>query len=295
MNKLFPVLLLLLHFTGSFAQEKEPKKYVQNSFGSDRVISLPTAEFGRPGSWALVVQHRFGKTDVTDAPFYNLLGMDLSSNIRLGFTVPVTQRLFVGVGRTKYNKTFDAEAKYIVLKQTKNNTTPFSLGIYGNVAYRSADFPNVGSDYYFTDSTAFAYEDIHRLSYSAQFIISRQFTRWLAIQTNPMLVYRNLVDENEENLSFALPVAAKLKTGLFSGVVIEYAHTFETVVTNANLFSVGYEIKTASHEFQIFVSSNNKILNQYAYSSVQNVDLTEGQFYLGFNLNRRFWYKKNKK
>jgi len=57
---------------------------------------------------------------------------------------------------------------------------------------------------------------------------------------------------------------------------------------------LGYEFGTVGHSFQIIVSSSNDLLEQNVYHN-QNLDYTQGKFYLGFNLRRTFWHKKKTK
>lgn len=272
------------------AQQADP--YVKMIFGTTRLINQQTVEPVSKGAFDLNIQHRFGQANLKNNLLKNFFGMDLTSNIRFGFSFPLTRNLSVGIGRTKFDKNYDFDVKFIFLKQTKDNRIPVSMGFYHNTAYMSDDFPELPENYYFSDSaTVFQYYNSHRLSYNTQLIISRKINNSISVQVTPAVVYRNLVPPGEDNLTFALPMGARVKTGLFSSLLMEYAVIANKPEEFVNLYSIAYEIGTAGHHFQITIGNTSSILDQMIYSN-GGIDITEGRFYLGFNILRTFWINK---
>ncbi len=291
LQKLPIIIILILINILSFAQEEAESKFVKKTFRGTRLINTQTVENIPQGAFEFNLQHRFGMADLNDRFLKDFMGLDKTANIRFGFAFPVTDRLLLGIGRTKYQKTFDFEGKYILLKQTKDNKIPISLAVYENVFLRSSDYSRV-------DESEF--KSRYRLSNSSQLIIARKFNDWLSLQISPTYIHRNLVEDYEENNMFALPIAGRIKTSIFSSVVFEYAPVFNkpnfetSNMEIKNPFSIAYEYQTASHVFQVIIGSTFHILDHQHYTTpYRSSSILDGQFYLGFNMSRTFWFNKS--
>lgn len=276
-------------FQLAYTQEKS---FVYKPFATMHLINSQTTETVAKNGYEFVIQHKFGNTDLTDRPFYNLLGMDKSTNIRFGFDIALAKNWTVGVGRTKSDKTFDTSTKYRFLRQTTDNSMPVSAAILGTLFYRSADFPKVRDNYFYTDSTAFSYEKRHRYNYEAAILISRKMTPWITLQVAPTFIRQNLVEPDQENNLFIMPVGGRLNVGLFSSVLFEYSSNLTDQAIYPDNWALAYEIKTSTHAFQIHISSNQAINNHAYYSSTDNAEIAKGSLFLGFTINKLFWIKK---
>ncbi|NJM14849.1 MAG: hypothetical protein HC896_05240 [Bacteroidales bacterium] len=275
------------------AAAQQQKEYVEKTFRSNSLLTLQTVENVPAKSWQLIVQHRFGRADVKKDFLYEFLGMDKTSNIRLGVAIPVTERGYIGAGRTKNNKAVDIEAKYILVKQTSDFRQPVSMALYANAAYNTVRFPENNNGYFEQDSvTAFRYANVHRLSYGYQLLVASKIAPWLSLQLSPTCVYKNLVPPGRDNYSLALNLGGKITVSLMTSVLFEYAVIANKAASQVNPFALGYEIKTASHGFQIFFGSANAILNQELYTTESNADLLDKNFFLAFNIHRSFYIKK---
>ena len=141
------------------------KTVVHKPFATMHLINSHTTETVSKNGYEFIIQHKFGATDLTDRPFYHLLGMDKSTNIRFGFDFALTENTTVGMGRTKTDKTFDGSIKHRFLRQTTDNSMPLTATFLATTYYRSADFAKLSANYYYTDSTSFNYQTRHRFSY----------------------------------------------------------------------------------------------------------------------------------
>ncbi len=294
-NILF-VGLLLSHSDYSNAQEAESQEieYTENTFVSTKLLNCQTTGVLPTGGWQLTIEHRFGIIGTDSTLYHQFLGMDLPANIRLGAAFPISDRWYWGFGRTKVDKTIDLESKYLILRQTKDNSTPVSIAGYVNFMLRTDPFPEEPPNSYFADSlTAFEYKFSHKLSYNTQLIISRKFGNRLSIQVAPVMIYENLVEIGRENYTFALPVSGRYRFGLLNtSLIFEYAPVLYNKSEDfVNPLSIGVEFGTAGHVFQLIVSSSNYILEKNLYTKPSG-DFTEGEFSLGFNIKRTFWSKK---
>lgn len=286
------LFFLCIHFTG----KAQLTPFTENTFRSEQIINIPTMNTLPAGSMNFNIQHRFGKADIQNELMKDFFGMDLTSNIRFGFTFPITSRITAGIGRTKQGDTYDADMKYVFFQQRKDNKTPVSAGIYANVACMSDDFPSVKNNYFETHpEKGFSYENIHRFTYTFQMIVARKFGRNLSFEVAPLLVHRNLTEPGQHNNTWVMPVGGRLKVATFSSVLMEYAPIINKDEKVLHPFSVAYEIGTAGHSFQIIAGNNDGILPGMIYTSDKNADLFKGQFYLGFNIHRTLWLNKKKK
>ena len=274
-----------------FGQEQEQEKF--KAFRGTSLINLKTTENVAKKGFNFVIQHQFGQASLQEDLLRDFFGMDLTSNIRFGFVVPLSRSNYIGIGRTKFNKNYDFEFKQILLKQSPDKRIPLSVALYFNGAISTTDFPGVQPDNYFGDGTTpFEYKFLHRTSYISQLIISKKFGRRFSLLVSPSFVHHNLVDQGEYNKRWVLPFGAEIRTGMFSSIIFEYAHMFDNYGGRDNPYGIGWEFQSASHLFQIFVSNKNNILSQNYLMNPIGADFGNKTFFLGFNLHRTFWVKK---
>lgn len=292
------LLLISILFKQTTAQDESIFEFtneVTKTFYATSLISTQTSEVIPLGQLKFTIKHRFGRTDINKDFLKDFFGMDLSSNIRFGFQVPLTERWYVGVGRTKYEKQYDLESKYALLKQKLDNSMPLNLSLYIDAAIKTDDFPKrlENFNYFQSDSTTeFNYKFNHRMSYNYQIILSRKFAPWLSAQVSPQLIYRNLVAPGKDNMQIAIPMGLRFKVAMFSSIIIDYIPLLNNPnEQRINPWGIGYEIGTPGHSFQFFVSNSPNIMNPHIYSNSRS-DITEGQFYIGFNIHRYLWTKK---
>ena len=291
--KKITILVTLWSFSALlFAQAEEGPKVVKNVFSNSRLINHQTTEMLTKRSYNFSIQHRFGQTGLDESAYKEFLGIDLPANIRFGFTYAILNDLYIGLGRSKSGKTYDGEIKYRLLQQTKDNSMPVSVALYANCALSSADFPALPTNSFFADSiTPFAYTFEHRLSYHYQVIVSKKFGNTLSLQLSPSLVYQNLVKEDRDNYTVALPFAGRVKTGLRSSIIFEYAYiTNNRYEDHLDPVSLGMEFGTAGHTFQLIVTSANGLIDQHTLTELGH-DYGDKKFALGFNITRTFWRK----
>jgi len=112
----------------------------------------------------------------------------------------------------------------------------------------------------------------------------------------PSLTYFNSVQENADSTSgyknLNLGISAGARANVFGShsVIIEY----DQLLTKQNLpvqpkpnLSLGWEISTATHTFQIFAANYNSIINQRNLVFNTN-DWRKSQWLIGFNIHVRF-------
>lgn len=297
MKKLLVILIIFLSCR-LLAQDITPA-YVQRTFESMTLVNTQTTELTPNKGFEFNIQHRFGVVDVEKKPLHDFVGLDLTSNIRFGFAFSVGNRLTVGFGRTKFDKVFDFDIKYLLLRQTKNFKVPVNVAVYGSMGIMSDDFPTLQTEdfyYYYGDSaTEFSYKFSHRVTYLGQILISSKITRWFSVMAAPTFAYRNLVEPGDVNHRIAIPLGAKFKTGFMTSVLLEWSPVVNRPDEYHNPISLAFEIRPVGHVFQVVISNSQQIPGQDLYTrNEHNVNPWEGKFYLGFNLHRNLYYSRKK-
>jgi Membrane bound beta barrel domain (DUF5777) len=288
MKKLLILLTLSLSITSLFAQvdtlKQATSKPVRFTFGTTTLIDNSTVETIYKGGLELEISHRFSLIQ----NYHDLFGIYGSANTRIGLNYGITDRLMIGAGTTKDYQLQDINWKYLILRQTEDNRMPVSLSYFGNIV---ADLRTSDA---FGPSERF--RQIHRLSYFTQLIVARKINNMFSVQVAPSLIYFNSVPQNVDstagykNLNFGLSAGARANLFKSHSLILEYDQLLTkqdiAVQPKPNL-SLGWEIGTATHSFQIFVSNYNQIINQRNLVFNTN-DFKKGDYLVGFNIHVRF-------
>ena len=137
------LLLLFLSMIQAVGQETDTESiYKENVFIATQLINTQTTGTLPKGGFEFKIQHRFGVIGTDESIYQQFLGFDLPANIRLALLFPFSDRWYIGLGRTKVDKTIDLESKYLLLQQTKDNRMPISMALYGNFMTRTEPFPD---------------------------------------------------------------------------------------------------------------------------------------------------------
>jgi len=261
----------------SLLGEEETVNYVTASFKSDRVINLHSLENTAGGELDVKISHRFG---FLSGGFYELFGLD-QATIRIGGDYGITDRLMVGVGRSSFEKTYDAFVKFKLLRQsTGTKKMPVTLAFLTTTAVKTIKPSNPDQENYFSS----------KLYYTFQFILGRKFSDAFSLQLSPTLVHRNLViSEAEKNDVLALGVAGRIKLGKRTSLNGEYIYVLPDQIGEDyhNSLSVGFDIETGGHVFQLhFTNSTSMIEKGFVAETVG--DWGKGDVHFGFNIARSF-------
>ena len=301
MNRLFKIIVVLLAFPVlALGQEEEvvEHKDIDRTFSGQTIINAQSVDLmPKTKGFGMIIQHRFGTITPDKQAILQFLGFDLPANIRFGFSYTFCRWFQMDIGRTKAAKMYDLGGKFRIMKQTTDNHRPLSISAYANIAINSDEFPMVSDREFFSDSvTPFKYRFEHRMNYSLQFMFARKFGDIASVQLSPILTYRNLAPAYGSNLAFSIPISGRFKVSKKSSILFEYAPVIVGRQPSNHLdpFSIGYEIATVGHVFQIVFSTTNEIMENRLYSEpTQRYD--KGYFLLGFNIMRSIWIRPKKK
>jgi opacity protein-like surface antigen len=259
------------------------KSWVTGTFKATHVVNMKTVESPAKGAMVFLIQHRFGQLN---SGSYNFFGLD-NATLRLGLDYGITDRLTAGVGRSSLLKTYDGFLKFKLLRQTDGSPAmPVSVSL-------------VGSIYNYTENIAFEsyLNGIHRTSYATQLLIARKFNSNLSLQLAPTWLHYNLASKvNDKNDVFALGIGGRMKINRRMSINAEYNYLPSgQVVSNTvyNSFSLGWDIETGGHVFQL-VFSNSQSMAETQYITQTTGRWGKGDIFFGFNLSRTFNLKKKR-
>lgn len=265
---------------------------VQETFSGTRILNGHSVETLKKKTLQFRIEHRFGDMlpgwDASELA-QTWLGFDQASDIRFAFEYGISDKLMIGLGRSKgtgrpYRSLIDGFAKYRILTQNKSTKMPLSMTFVGSstLSYMKAS-PDITQVQHFPK---FA----HRMAYSAQLNMARKFGERFSLALMPTYVHRNYVDIDDANGLFALGAAFNLKFTKEMGIIAEYYHAFHdnTIRTNNfNSLSAGFEYSSNGHIFKV-VLTNSEGFNETQFIPGTYSDWLNGEFRLGFSITRNF-------
>lgn len=274
-------------------------KPVKNTFQSVWLIDNQTVLVPVKGTVEMDIMHRFG---VVNNGYKDFWGFFAPSNIRLGVSYSPINKLFVGVGITKSNLLWDANAKYSIITQTKG-VYPVSISYYTNVGYDTRKDEDKSIFSHSTD----------RFSFFNQLLIARKVSEKLSLQVAPSLSHQNAVSgfytkndstgnevfKNMKNNHFSVALSGRLKVSQSTSLICNYEQPITKHATNnpnPNI-SFGVELGTSGHCFQLFFTNyyllspqRNSLYNTnnpLGYTKDEKgTKVTGSKFLIGFNITR---------
>ncbi|HEY4108849.1 DUF5777 family beta-barrel protein [Puia sp.] len=271
----------LLNMLNDSMSTHKGKTYIRGTFKAEHIINAQTVESPANGNLNFVIQHRFGQLN---SGAYNFFGLD-NATLRLGLDYGITDDLSVGVGRSSYLKTFDGYLKYKLLKQTEGPQMPFTVDLLGTITNYTQN--DIGKPYLNAK---------YRTAYSGELLIARKLSSSLSLQVTPTYVHYNLVPTvADKNDVFALGLGGRMKITRRMSINAEYDIVPKNQVVSTtvhNSLSLGWDIETGGHVFQlVFSNSQSMLATQYLTQTTGTWG--KGDIYFGFNISRNFNLKKS--
>ncbi len=266
-----------------FGEEEPTIDYAFATFKTTRIAVGQSIENPPNGNLVFVVSHHFG---AINQGFYEFFGLDQATT-RIGFEYGINDWVAVGIGRSTMNKTFDGFVKVKILRQsTGARRMPISVSYFGSTAINSLKWQDPDRTNYFSS----------RMSYAHQILIARKFSSSLSFQLMPSLIHRNMVErEIDENDVFAIGAGGRAKVSKRVSVNAEYYYLLpgQTADDFYNTFTIGVDMETGGHVFQLFATNGRGPIEQY-YIPQTSGSWLNGDIHIGFNITRAFVIKKPK-
>lgn len=264
--------------------DKPKKEFVKYAFKSPRVINGHSMEFLAPGTMDFRILHRFG---LFSQGYDNFFGLDQAS-MRMGFDFGVTRNLMFGFGRSTYKKELDGYIKFApVMQSTGYHSFPVTVAMVAGMTMNTLPWADPTAKNFFSS----------RLAYYFQTIIGRKFSEGITLQVTPTLVHNNLAPlQTQSNDIYAVGFGGRAKFSKRMAFTWDYFYVVNGIQPGVNFhpLSVGVDIETGGHVFQLHVS-NSAGMNERAFITETTNDWSKGEIRFGFNLSRVFQLKKNKR
>ena len=301
-NISFIVLFSLISIM-SFAQDaatdstgvKEKDKPVRSPFESGYLIGAQTTVIQNVNTLEAVIQHTFGTIQNGHSDLWGIYAP--GANIRLGLDYVLFKNFQIGLGITKKNMMTDLNVKWTIMQQTRKNTFPVAIALYGNVAMDGRNISAFESGQVrvaYHDGLYTSFKGDDRISYFSELIIGRKFNNWLSLQAAVSFTHYNSVGVLYDHDKVGLHCNGRIKVSPQGSIIFNYDEPLKIkdiseqhVWTNPakpNL-AFGYEISTSTHAFQIYMGTADGLLPQDNMMWNQN-DFTKHELFIGFNITR---------
>jgi len=274
------LILPLFVFSQKKSKDSIIDKPERSAFEAQIVIDNASNVLYNRNTLDVQMSHRFGTINGGNN---DLAGIWAPSNIRIGLSYSVLDRVTVGYGTSKFDRLQDFNLKLALLRQTRSGKVPLSITYYGNwvISALPEDHFNLIQD---------------RYSFFNQIIFARRFNSKLSLQIAPSISHYNVVESFMQNDRIAIAFGGRYKVSPNTAILLDYSQPITQfdddpdrpdVDLNLPGISAGVEFATSGHVFQILISNYNGIVPQKNYMYNQN-DFFKGDILIGFNITRRY-------
>ena len=282
-------------------EEKPVVKKVYATFKTAKLGNAQTVEQVSKKHLDFRISHRFGNVyDATNKnplneSFQTFLGFDQASDIRISLDYGLSERLSVGLARSKYNRLVDGNLKYRILTQTSDFKIPVTLVFYSSAGYLHVPT----SQLYAGVAKDFPTKEAHRFNYVSQLIIASRLSSKLSVELLPGYFHRNFIrervntttNEADQNGFFTLGFGARMKLSRRVSVIADYFYNFAAYYKNNpsvhQPLSLGVELETGGHVFSLYYTNAEALVeNNYLAGSADS--WRKGQVKFGFSISRTF-------
>ena len=248
---------------------------VSATFKDTRIINAQSNETPGKNVLHFVIAHRFGQIN---EGAYALWGLD-NASMRMAFDYGITDRLAVGVARSTFQKTYEANIKWRALRQNSDNSMPVSVTLYSVTMANGLRWSDPTRENYFSS----------RLSYVNQAVIAKKWGSKLSLALIPSFIHRNLVESlSDAHDQWTLGAGGRYKVTSRASINAEYHYALAGLPTDhVNSLSLGMDIETGGHVFQLHVT-NSQGMFERAFLTETGGRWRDGALYFGFNLSRVF-------
>ena len=265
------------------ATQKGDINYTTATFKTTRLVNGHTVENVGKGVLDVKISHRFG---TLNKGAYELFGLD-NATMRMGLDYGISKRLMAGVGRSTFQKTYDAFLKFKLLRQsTGKRNMPVTVSYVGTIALMSLKWADTSRKNYFSS----------RLSYTHQLIIGSKLSEGISLQLMPTYIHRNLATyANEPNDLYAVGAGGRFKLTKRLSFNVEYYYQIPDykVKGTTNPLSVGFDIETGGHVFQLHFT-NTTGMTERNFISGTTGKWEKRDILFGFNISRVFTIGKSR-
>lgn len=260
---------------------KPSNDIITSSFKTTRIVNGHSIENVGAGILDFKIMHRFGAINQGG---YEFFGLD-QATMRMGLDYGITKNLMIGIGRSTFQKQFDGFVKYkIIRQQVGEHNIPISISYVGSTIYKSLKNATNIYEPYVSDKFSFAH----------QILFARKFNDYFSLQLTPTLLRYNIVENvNIPNDFYSLGIGFRQRISKRVNITTEYFYRIDKLAGYYDPLSVGVDIETGGHVFQLHVS-NSTGMTERTFINETAGSWGKGDLRFGFNISRVFTLKKPK-
>lgn len=251
----------------------DANKKVVSAFKAMKIVNIESTKLLGKKELYLVIAHRFGSVKDGIEGFF---GLD-NAVTQIKFIYGLSDKLDVSAARSE--QAYDFSVKYLLRPQVENGF-PFTL-----VGFNSVGFNNLLKE---SNYPKMKFQD--RIIYVNQLLVSRKMSEKLSLELAPTYFHENFVENDlQSNNQFALGMGGRYKISKRISINIDYAAHLNRASTliYRNPLSVGFDIETGGHVFQVHFT-NSQGIHEAGFLSNTTGDWGKGDVFFGFNLVRVF-------
>ncbi len=249
--------------------------YATAAFKGLKIVNFESTKLVSKNELFFVVAHRFGTVKNGIDDFFGLDGAVTQLKLIYG----VTDGIDIGVARSSFQKTYGAHIKYRLTRQ-QTNGFPFTIVGYNLIT------ANTDLDKDLLPKLEFS----NRLSYVSQILISRKFNKKLSLELAPSFLHENYVRfDDQDNSQFIMGIGGRYKITKRISLNMDYGYHVNRSDSSTfkNPFSVGFDVETGGHVFQLHFT-NAQPMFENGFLGQGSGDWGDGDFFFGFNISRVF-------
>ncbi|MBB5440544.1 hypothetical protein HDC92_004247 [Pedobacter sp. AK017] len=266
------------------------KPEVEAVFKSTRVVLSHSSETQKKHDLDMRIRHHFGDIGGKFGSAHTLYGLDVASDLFIGFDYGITDDLTVGIGRSKQDELYNFSGKYKLLKQRTDGKMPVNLTLFAQMGWIARE------PFSQTEFTTYS----NRFSYFLQSIISRKFSSRFSLEVMPALLMRkNTAESRDPQNLFSLGFAGRMKLTRRLSFIADYtlvnglSRPNDLSQVYYNPLGVGLEIETGGHIFSLNFMNSEYILENNFISNTKK-SWKDGGIRFGFTISRNFTLFKSK-
>ena len=254
---------------------------ITSSFKTTRIVNGHSIENVGAGILDFKIMHRFGAINQGG---YEFFGLD-QATMRMGLDYGITKNLMIGIGRSTFQKQFDGFVKYkIIRQQVGEHNIPISISYVGSTIYKSLKNATTIYEPYVSEKFSFAH----------QILFARKFNDYFSLQLTPTLLRYNIIENvNIPNDFYSLGIGFRQRITKRVNITTEYFYRIDKLAGYYDPLSVGVDIETGGHVFQLHVS-NSTGMTERTFINETAGSWSKGDLRFGFNISRVFTLKKPK-
>ncbi len=284
-------IILFLSFLSLSAQTHEESEQVIQTFRDSRIINSHSVETLPARKLDFRIAHRFGDLAGVNGGWPTFYGLENAADVSIGFEYGITDRLMVGISRTKgtgpLRQNINTLAKARIVTQGSRGSIPVSMSVIGMVSTSTMQRSEIeGVLNFFEKGT-------HRLTSHLGLHIARKFSPRFSAQFNAQWTYRNVVLQGDDNGLVSLGGAFRAQVTKSMALVGDFTFpVLSDLRTTENDFypaiGIGFEFDTSGgHVFQLNLT-NSEGLVETDYIPYTRSNWADGEFRLGFTISRLF-------